>query len=81
MTLPQESQTASGIKQEKTRRKPVARQLKYEDLTIDEAIELLQEVKQKQQNLFADIGHEVHDFRKSPWMLQIVMLETEPPVN
>jgi hypothetical protein len=54
--------------------KSVTKEIAYADLNIDEAIELLQEVKRKK-DLFTGIGREINDIRKPSWVLAISMRE------
>jgi hypothetical protein len=62
--------------------KSVTKEIAYADLNIDEAIELLQEVKRKK-DLFTGIGREINDIRKPSWVLAISrreMMSVDLPV-
>lgn len=52
-----------------------AKEMRYDDLTLDQAIELLTKVKAKRGAMLAAIGSDVHDKKLSRWVASVSMRE------
>lgn len=56
-------------------RASAAKELRYEDLTIDQAIDLLTKAKAKRGGLLAALGADVHDKKLARWVATVSLRE------
>jgi hypothetical protein len=51
------------------------KEMRYDDLTIDQAIDLLTKIKAKRGGVLASVGNAAHDKRLSRWVASVSMRE------